>query len=110
MYACDLCDYKAGEKQCLQEHIMSIHEGNYYLCYQCDHQATLKSSLIKHQTSFPPKYKIHICNETTKKKRICEICDYKAKVKWYFKEPHKINTSRSALSQYSVWLWLKAKV
>ena len=80
-YACDLCDYKAGEKQCLQEHIMSIHEGNYYLCYQCDHQATLKSSLIKHQTSFISKYKIHICNETTKKKRICEICDYKAKMK-----------------------------
>ena len=42
-YACDICNYKAGEKQCLQEHIISIHKGNYYLC---DHQATLRSSLI----------------------------------------------------------------
>ena len=55
---------------------MSVHEGNYYLC---DHQATLKSSLIRHQKSSPPKYKIHILNETTKKKHIYEISDYKAK-------------------------------
>ena len=58
---------------------MSIHEGNYYLCDQCDHQATFKNSLIRHWKSSPPKYKIHILNETTKKKHICEICDYKAK-------------------------------
>ena len=40
------------KKRLVQDNKMSIHEGNYYMCDQCGHEATLNSSLKETEIFF----------------------------------------------------------
>ena len=33
----------------IEQHKREVHEGNEYSCWQCNYQATTKSSLVKHK-------------------------------------------------------------
>ena len=47
-YACNKCDYQAGQQSHLKSHIQSKHEDVKYACNQCDYQAAQKGNLATH--------------------------------------------------------------
>ena len=47
-YPCDRCNYVAGQKAHLKNHIENIHEKVRYPCSQCDYSASKESNLIRH--------------------------------------------------------------
>ena len=47
-YPCDRCNYVAGQKAHLKNHIENIHEKVRYPCAQCDYSASKESNLIRH--------------------------------------------------------------
>ena len=44
-HICDHCDYRAGKKRILNQHIQDIHNGVKHSCEYCDYKATTKGNL-----------------------------------------------------------------
>ena len=96
-YKCDKCDYIAGYKHTLTEHIQSVHEGVKYACNKCDYLATTQGNLTK-----------HIQSRHEGIKYACDQCDYKAGYRSdltkHMKSKHAIKELCNAESQSNMEL------
>ena len=47
-FQCNICEYSTSQKQHLQTHIESVHQGNRFNFQTCDSNFSDEMSLIKH--------------------------------------------------------------
>ena len=66
-FQCPECDHQATQKIDLVRHQKSVHMGQKFHCTECDHQATQKSHLASHQKSLHMGQKFQ-----------CTECDYES--------------------------------
>ena len=67
-YYCQKCDYSINNKQNLERHVETVHQGLRHSCKSCDRTFTQKGSLAK-----------HVQAEHEKIRYYCNSCDYQAK-------------------------------
>ncbi|KAL7634866.1 UNVERIFIED_CONTAM: hypothetical protein RMT77_015243 [Armadillidium vulgare] len=100
MFSCNLCDYKAYNKNSLKYHSLS-HLDKYFKCCDCDYASTRKADLKKHLLTHSKTrlFKCSNCNYSTNKKgnlsrhsvthfgkyyncsQCCYTCHYKDQIK-----------------------------
>ena len=49
IYNCDQCDYKAGRRNKLDDHIRNQHDEHTYSCQECDFGTSIKEHLMHHK-------------------------------------------------------------
>ena len=63
-YSCKFCDYKATQKENLQQHMKSIPDRVNHSCEFCEYKATTKSHLQQHVKSFHDEFNIVVSSVT----------------------------------------------
>src|SRR5436190_24289991 len=81
MFECEYCEKRFGRRYSLEEHIKCVHEGDVYICHDCEEQGVVKTfnrkdNLIRHirdkHGDVSEKHVCHVCNYSTSRKHDLE--------------------------------------